>query len=121
MNEFKIIIAGSRTFNNYEFLKTKINYLISNKNCDIIIVSGNAIGADRLGERYAKEYGYKVIKYVPDWDKYGKRAGFIRNEEMAKIANAAVIFCVNKSSGSMHMIKTAKKHKLQLKEYHFRG
>ena len=71
----KIIIAGSRDFNNYELLRDRLNYLlkdVSNKD-EITIVSGGARGADQLGERYAKEKGYKTIRKL-DWDKYGKSA-----------------------------------------------
>lgn len=52
----RVIIAGGRDFNDYELLKTEVNSLIREES-HVIIVSGQARGADRLGERYAEEQG----------------------------------------------------------------
>lgn len=108
ISEFRVVIAGSRTFCSsdcYKLLKEEMDNLLSMidiKQYDIIIVSGTANGADKLGERYAKEKGYKIERYPADWS-IGKQAGYIRNSQMADVANACAIFCVNKSKGSMHM------------------
>lgn len=66
-----------------------------------------ARGADRLGEKYAKEHGYKVLYFPADWDIDGKSAGFIRNVKMAENADALVAFWDGKSVGTKHMIETA--------------
>ena len=60
----RIVIAGSRDYNNYDEAKNYIDFCISRirKNYDIIIVSGGCRGADMLGERYAKENGFKYIE-----------------------------------------------------------
>lgn len=117
---YRIIVAGGRDFNNYAGLSASLDYLLKNINDEIQIVCGMARGADRLGEQYAKENGYKVL-YVPaDWDRYGKSAGFIRNEEMAGLADALVAFWDGKSSGTRHMIETARNKGLdvRIKRYH---
>lgn len=111
MNAPKVIIAGSRTFNDYELLKSVCNKLIHER---IEIVSGTANGADKLGERYAKEFGH-TIKYFPaDWNKYGKAAGYKRNAEMAKYSEVLITFWDGKSKGTKHMIKLAKDCKLEI-------
>jgi len=79
----------------------------------IEIVSGGAKGADQLGEQYAKENNYNLRIFPADWDKYGKKAGYIRNEEMAKYADACVCFWDGKSKGTKMMIELAKKYKLK--------
>ena len=112
---FKVIIAGGRDFKDYDLLKTKLNKILSNINTQIVIVSGKARGADSLGERYANEMGYEVAEFPANWDKYGKRAGYIRNEEMAKYADACVCFWDGKSKGTKHMIDLANKHNLKLR------
>lgn len=81
---FKLIIAGGRDFNNYDGMSKCLDRLLKNINDNIEIVCGMARGADRLGERYAKEHGYKVIYMPADWDLYGKSAGFKRNVQMAE-------------------------------------
>lgn len=103
----KIIVAGSRDFNDYQLLHNKLKYLTQNyDNSQIEIVSGTARGADQLGERYAKQYNIKVTKFPADWERFGRSAGPKRNIQMAHYADVAVVFQVNNSRGSQHMINT---------------
>lgn len=116
--EFKVIIAGSRKFDNYNLLRLRMNELLYKKleqSCKISIISGAASGADTLGERYAKENGYALIIKPANWALYGKSAGFIRNKEMANIADACVVFWDGVSKGSKHMIDIAEQIGIQLK------
>lgn len=112
---FKVIIAGGRDFDNYDLLKTKLDKILSNISDEIIIVSGKARGADSLGERYAREKGYKIAEFPAQWDKFGKRAGYLRNEEMAKYSDACVCFWDGQSKGTKHMIDLSTKHNLKLR------
>ena len=74
------------------------------------IVSGGARGADALGERYAKENGFKIERYPAHWEKYGKSAGPKRNEQMAKITDFVICFWDKKSLGTKSMIGFAKEY-----------
>jgi len=104
----KICIAGSRNFNDYELLKEKMDHYLEDQKNPIIVLGG-ARGADTLGEKYAIERGYCGEKYPAEWDKYGKQAGYIRNEVMANVSDCAVVFWDGSSKGSEHMIKTMRK------------
>lgn len=108
----KVIIAGGREFNDYDLLKTKCDSILSNLE-DVIIISGDCRGTDKLGEKYAKERGYKCEKYPANWNEYGKVAGYIRNEEMAKIATHLIAFWDNKSPGTKSMINLGTKYNLK--------
>ena len=127
----RIIIAGGRDFNNYNLLESECNrifkqlsdeWLLTGKvELDIPnmeIVSGTANGADKLGERYAKEYGIKVKQFPADWDLYGKSAGYKRNEQMAIYAKenngVLIAFWDKVSKGTGYMINLAKKHGLRV-------
>jgi len=109
----KVIVAGTRTFNDYDFLKVTLDNLLAGLQ-NIEIVSGGARGADSLGELYAMEKGYKITRFPADWNRYGKSAGYIRNEEMAKYADKCVVFWDGESRGSLHMINLAQKYNLDL-------
>lgn len=112
----KIIIAGGRDFNDYELLTKVVNYMLSKQlPKNIEIVSGGAKGADYLGERYAKDNNYKLTIFPADWNKHGKQAGFIRNEEMANYSDCLIAFWDNESKGTKHMINLAIEKKLKLK------
>jgi hypothetical protein len=97
-------------------LKKKLDYYFKNLSLeDIEIVSGKAKGADTLGELYANENNIKIIEFPADWEKFGKKAGYIRNEEMAKYSDSCIVFWDGKSKGTKHMIELAKKYNLNLK------
>jgi hypothetical protein len=113
-NSFKVIVAGGRDFFDYNLLKSKLDIILSKKD-KVTIVSGNAKGADSLGERYAKENGILVSYFPALWNQHGTKAGFIRNEEMAKYADACVCFWDGESSGTKDMIRLAKEYNLKLR------
>lgn len=114
---FRVIIAGTRDFNDYDLLRDHCDYILSNKaenGEEIAIVSGGASGADALGERYAKERGYKILRYPAQWEKYGRRAGPMRNREMADNADALIAYWDGKSRGTKSMIREAEKRGLKI-------
>lgn len=120
-NIFRVIICGSRNFNDYELLKEKCDYFLSRKINDgskVVIVSGCARGADQLGEKYASERGLAVLKFPANWDKYGKRAGYLRNKNMADVANACIAFLDSnrENIGTKMMIRIAREQKLLVRE-----
>ena len=112
----KIVIAGGREFNDIHKVITHMDLFLSKcKHLDIEIVSGNAKGADILGEEYAELRDYKVSKFPANWDKHGKGAGYKRNVEMADYADALIAFWDGESKGTMHMINIANKKGIQVK------
>lgn len=105
---FKIIVAGSRGFDNYQMLHDKLQQITHNyDNTQLEIVSGTARGADQLGERYAAQYNIKLTKFPADWDTFGRSAGYRRNKQMAEYADACIVFWDGVSRGTQHMIKLA--------------
>jgi hypothetical protein len=112
----KIIVAGSRGFNDYPKLKSVLDELIGDTPKETVeIVSGTANGADKLGEKYADETGLKVVRFPANWDLYGKRAGYLRNVDMAKYGTHCVCFWDRISKGTSHMINIAENEGLELK------
>ncbi len=115
----RCIIAGGRDFNDYERLKKVMD------NCPYEItevVCGKARGADSLGEKWALERGVHVEYFVPDWEGLGKRAGFVRNNNMAEYAcdsgenkGLLVAFWDKKSKGTEHMIDLASNYGMIVK------
>ena len=111
------VVAGCRDYENYREAKAYIDFCISKirKNYTLIFVSGGCKGADMLGERYAKENGFKIERYIADWEKYGKSAGPKRNMQMAEIGDYVICFWDGKSKGTLTMINCAKKLKKPLR------
>lgn len=112
----KVIVAGSRQFNNYQLLCQKLDFYFQRySRTEITIISGTARGADQLGERYAKERGIKLIQMPADWNRYGRAAGYRRNKQMAAIATHCIVFWDGKSPGTKHMINIAQQYNLTLR------
>lgn len=113
-NWFYCLVVGSRSFSQYEVMKKYLNKVLANQE-KVVIVSGGAKGADELAEKYAEEKGYPLIVMRADWEKYGKSAGFIRNEEMHEFIakhekRGCVAFWDGKSKGTAHSFELGKKY-----------
>lgn len=106
MNEFKLIIAGGRDFNNAALLERVLIAMSDTEYADkaISIVSGMARGADALGYAFAKAHGIKCYEFPAEWNAYGKRAGFMRNADMGRFSDGLLAFWDCESRGTKHMI-----------------
>jgi len=118
-NSFKVIVAGGRDFFNYDLMKAKLDVILANKE-NVVIISGVANGADSLGIRYAREHKLLISYFPALWAQHGSKAGFIRNEEMAKYADACVCFWDGKSSGTKDMIRLAGEYNLKLRVINYK-
>lgn len=112
---FRVIIAGGRNFDDYVILKRTMDKILANITEGVVVVCGMARGADTLGEQYAREKGYEVNYFPADWNKYGKSAGYRRNEQMAQNADALVAFWDGQSRGTKHMIDLAYRYGLKVR------
>lgn len=128
-NEMRIIIAGSREYENQNEFTNIVNYIMT---FDIFktdeskeIISGHAHGADQLGEQFAKKMNYPIKLFIPNWKMYGKKAGHIRNKKMAlyameKPCGVLIAFWDGESKGTKSMIQYAKDCKLKCFVYNYK-
>lgn len=111
LNAHRVIVAGGRDFDNYEYLSQQLDVLFWNSSFfdarQIKIISGMAEGADTLAVRYADEHRLTKILFPANWKSHRRFAGFLRNEDMLSIATHLVAFWDGKSSGTKHMIEIA--------------
>jgi hypothetical protein len=103
----KLAIIGSRTFTNYKLLKETLELYRSKIT---VVVSGAAKGADSLGEKWALENNIQTLIFPADWEKFGKRAGFIRNEDIIKNCDCVIAFWDGLSKGTAHSISLCEKY-----------
>jgi len=98
----KFAIIGSRSFSNYEYLKEKLSGIPITH-----IVSGGAVGADSLAERYAQERGIPITVIKPDYAQHGKAATHIRNREIVNASDAVIAFWNGQAGGTKSVIAYA--------------
>lgn len=117
----KLIIAGSRSIDNIAIVKCALGAARINLRAVTEIVSGTAKGVDMLGEQIAAKHRIPVTQFPADWDKYGKAAGYRRNEWMANYADILIAVWDGKSKGTQHMINQMKAMDKKVHVYTFKG
>lgn len=107
----KTIVAGSRDIISPKVVKEAM------ESCGweiTEVVSGHARGVDRMGELVAKSKGIPVTTFIADWDQFDKRAGYLRNEQMADYADCLCAIWDGVSAGTKNMIDIAKREGLRV-------
>jgi len=107
----KTIIAGSRTGVTSQDVMEAIRL---SKFEITSVVSGTAAGVDTYGEKYAIGRNLPIVRFPANWERYGGRAGFARNVQMANNAEALIAVWDGSSKGTMHMITTASQKGLKV-------
>lgn len=118
----RVIVAGSRDFTDKERLYKILDNRLASIKDNVEIISGHCRGADMLGEQYAKEHGVPLVLFPANWSKYGKRAGYIRNDQMAKYASekngVLIAFPIGEARGTKMMIRIAHDYNLETEVYY---
>jgi hypothetical protein len=120
-----LIIAGGRDFDDYTLLCRKLEQILANTDkATMTLFSGQARGADYLGERWVKAQRPRIpIRWFPaNWDKHGKKAGMLRNQEMLDAgATHLVAFWDGKSKGTDDMITRGKREGISVRVINYEG
>ena len=113
----KVLVCGGRDFNDYDILADTLVGLLGQYGLkDVIFISGRAHGADRLGERFAKANNCELLVFPADWNKFGKAAGFIRNQQMIDEGKPDLVVALPGGRGTADMVRRAKKHGIEVAE-----
>ena len=100
----KVAVIGSRSFNNFELLESKLKQLSINQ-----IISGGAKGADTLAALYAQKNEIPTTIIPPNYKKFGRGAPIIRNKEIVSLCDTVVAFWDGTSKGTSFTIEYAQK------------
>ena len=121
----RVIIAGGRDFTNVNVMAETLNNLQDVDHAieieKLTLICGMARGADLTAYKLFREVGLPVEMYPANWDEHGKQAGFIRNTQMADVADMLIAFWDGESRGTAHMIDTARKRNLNVLVFNYEG
>lgn len=106
----KLAVVGSRTFNDYSLLCEYLDK-IHEREPITHIVSGGAKGADKLSEKWAVEHDIETIIFIPDWGTFGRKAGFMRNQDIITTSDKVLALWDGESAGTKNSIELAKRQK----------
>ena len=98
----KVIIAGSRTFTDYQCL---CQVLAPDRHRITQVLTGGARGAEQLGYRWAWKHAVKHQRFRADWERFGKSAGVRRNFQMAQAGDILITFWDERSAGTAHLMQ----------------
>lgn len=79
------------------------------------IVSGGARGADTLAKEYAIKNGIPLIEFLPEYDRYGRRAPLMRNIQIVDNCDYLLAFWNGTSRGTRFTIDYAVKRGIPFK------
>ncbi len=103
----RIAIIGSRSFKDTKLVADTMNSVLEKYHI-AEIVSGGAYGADTLGERWAKANNIPTRIFLPDWNRFGRSAGFRRNHDIIDNCDLCIAFWDGASRGTAHSINLAR-------------
>lgn len=105
----KVLMCGSRTWDDLEAIVRWLGNLRGEHGEALVVISGGAPrGADRICASVCDALGISLVEVPAEWERYGKRAGILRNVKMLNLEPQLVIaFWDGRSAGTRHTIDEA--------------
>jgi hypothetical protein len=122
----RVLVCGSRTYTDTRsvwilldglFLDHSVGYMVAHVE-PFVLIEGGAAGADRAACRWVTDsplHGPYVVheQYAADWERYGRRAGYLRNAEMLRVGEPELVVGfvdkpLEESRGTKMMLDLAK-------------
>ena len=103
----RVLVCGGRDFNDASMVREILDQVHEDLNISCII-EGGARGADRLAGAWALVSGIDREVYHADWNRYGRRAGYLRNVRMANEGKPDLIVAFPGGKGTAMMESIAK-------------
>jgi len=113
-DEMKVAIVGSRSITDHFFVKTLFDYFVYIFGKPTKIISGGARGVDSFADEFANINNIELQVFRPNWAQYGKKAGFIRNEDIIKNCDICLAIWDGESHGTKHDLELCKQYKKDL-------
>lgn len=105
----RILVCGGREYDNYSQFMDKMEKLVENYWGDLVIIHGDAKGADFLARIWAVYHEETELRFPANWGKHGKTAGAIRNQQMLDEGKPDIVLAFPGGTGTVDMIRRARK------------
>lgn len=113
-----LLVCGSRTFTNWRAMFETLDRFHAERSFTHVM-HGAARGADTLAGKWARDRGLVEVRRPADWTRLGRRAGFVRNQEMVDLRPEMVVgFCPpsGMTNGTAHTLRIARESGLLVEE-----
>lgn len=112
----RVLICGDRNWTNLQMIQEVLSEWVAYGKGVECVIEGEARGADTLGRIAAERMGIKVLPFPANWEKYGRAAGPIRNQQMLDEGRPTVVLAfhndIANSRGTIDMVRRARKAKI---------
>jgi len=102
----KLSVVGSKTFNDYQLLKNKLDE-INKKTPITLIISDDDKNINNFAKKWAKENNIEIKTYNSDIKLNGDRAKLVRNKDIVVNSDKMMCFWNNLSKSKLHFINVA--------------
>lgn len=105
----RVIVCGARAWKDAEVVAKALAAFDEKVGHIDCVVHGGCRGPDTWAGTWATIEGRGEEVYPADWERLGRRAGFVRNEEMVEHgqADAVIAFIAGESRGTWHTVRLA--------------
>jgi len=111
-DKLRVLICGDRNWGNNTMIENVIDNLIE-EHGPIIIIHGDARGADRIAHMMAHKKGCEIRPFPAQWHIHGRAAGPLRNQQMLDEGNPSMVIAfhndITNSKGTKDMVARAEK------------
>jgi hypothetical protein len=75
-------------------------------------------GADAIADQYGRDTGMHVVQFPADWDRWKRRAGYVRNLEMVELEpDICLAFVRNGSRGASMTARLAERAGIETRRF----
>jgi hypothetical protein len=106
----RLLVSGSRGITDRDVVFAAIRCGMAELELtgnNLTLLSGGAVGVDRLAEEFARAWGWVIDQRKPAWRTYGKRAGILRNAALVDAATHVICIWDGQSPGTRHVMECA--------------
>lgn len=102
----KVLVCGGRDFEDWSLLSAEMMRLLEDHKIEAII-HGGARGADSMAGEFANANGIRELVFEADWEKYGRRAGPMRNQQMIDAGKPDLVIAFPGGRGTADIVERA--------------
>jgi len=104
----RVLVTGGRDFTDFQSVSLMLSRMdLINLPPITELCHGGARGADTLCGAWAKGHGIPVTVMKPDWNKHGKAAGVLRNQDMLDQFKPDALVAFPGGRGTADMVRRA--------------
>lgn len=105
---WRTLVCGGRDYRCRATVFAVLDRLASDSPWPLVIIHGAARGADTLAAQWAKARGCEAVAFPADWERHGKAAGYLRNQQMLEEGKPDMVVAFAGGRGTAHMVRMAR-------------